>query len=471
MEIPEYAPKKWHLSRRFAAAFFLAANLVVWCAPSGESLRVAQGGRHLETSSGKPFFYLGDTAWQLFHRLNRQEAELYLSNRAAKGFTVIQAVLLAELDGLSTPNANGHFALEDKNPDRPDANYFAHADWVISRANELGLVMGLLPTWGKYWKQGRDRIFERGNAYRYGLFLGKRYRNSRVIWILGGDQNVENDEERATIDALARGLREGDGGSHLITFHPRGPGQSSLALHGAPWLDFNMTQSSHGARDHDTGLFAEHDRRLTPPKPTLDGEPRYETIPVGFYLQNHSRLDRFDDYDVRQAAYWSVLAGACGHTYGHNSVWQMWQPGRKAILWASIGWREALDHPGAFQMGHLRRLFEARPFWKLAPDQALILSGPREGGAKIRAARATDSTFLVVYTPRGESFTLDKGTLPGRRLKESWFDPRYGVAHVIHRTDNQGFQTYTPPSSGRGQDWVLIVEDEGAGLRPLPGME
>jgi uncharacterized SAM-binding protein YcdF (DUF218 family) len=66
----------------------------------------------------------------------------------------------------------------------------------------------------------------------------------------------------------------------------------------------------------------------------------------------------------------------------------MWQPGRKAILWASVGWQEALDHPGAFQMGHLRRLFEARPFWKLAPDQALILSGPREGGAKIRAARA-----------------------------------------------------------------------------------
>jgi hypothetical protein len=27
--------------------------------------------------------HLGDTAWELFHRLNREEAQYYLSNRAA----------------------------------------------------------------------------------------------------------------------------------------------------------------------------------------------------------------------------------------------------------------------------------------------------------------------------------------------------------------------------------------------------
>ena len=124
----------------------------------------------------------------------------------------------------------------------------------------------------------------------------------------------------------------------------------------------------------------------------LDGEPRYETIPVGFYMNHYSRLDRFDDFDVRQAAYWAVLAGACGHTYGNNSVWQMWQPGRKPVLWASIPWRDALDHPGAFQMGHLRRLFESRSFAKLVPDHTLVLNAPQSGGAKVRAARAPDGT-------------------------------------------------------------------------------
>ena len=68
-------------------------------------LEVSKNGRHLVDKNGKPFLYLGDTAWELFHKLNREEATDYLQNRAEKGFTVIQAVVLAELDGLRVPNA------------------------------------------------------------------------------------------------------------------------------------------------------------------------------------------------------------------------------------------------------------------------------------------------------------------------------------------------------------------------------
>jgi hypothetical protein len=454
------------MRRALIFTLVLSCSFTALAAVKGQ-LRVAPNGRHLQYSDGTPFFYLGDTAWELFHRLNREQADMYLRNRAAKGFNVIQAVVLAELDGITDPNPYGNVPLLDKDPSRPNEAYFAHVDWVLAKAEDLGLYTGLLPTWGKYWKDGSSKIFTPANARSFGSFLGKRYKDRAIIWILGGDQNVESPEERAIIDAMAQGLRQGDGGAHLITFHPRGPGQSSLQVHEAAWLDFNMTQSSHGAQDHDTGLYAERDLLKKPTKPTLDGEPRYETIPVGFYLRDHDRLKRFDDYDVRQAAYWSVLAGACGHTYGNSSVWQMWQPGRKPVLNASIPWNAALDHPGAFQMGHLRRLFEARPLSKLVPDQTLIANGPLTGGAKIRAARASDGSFLIVYTPRGESFTLDKGVLPGSRLKESWFDPRYGVAHEIHATDNQGYQTYTPPTSGRGQDWVLIIEDARATFPPL----
>ena len=99
-----------------------------------------------------------------------------------------------------------------------------------------------------------------------------------------------------TLDALAQGLREGDGGNHLITFHPVGPGDSSEMLNDAKWLDFNMYQSSHAARDHDNGLYAERDWKLKPERPSLDGENRYEEIPVGFYLAGMSGLQRFDDF-------------------------------------------------------------------------------------------------------------------------------------------------------------------------------
>jgi len=426
-------------------------------------LEVAPSRRHLQTTDGRPFFYLGDTAWELFHRLNREEATRYLEDRARKGFTVIQAVALAEIDGLTVPNAYGELPLIDRDPARPNEAYFLHVDFIVDRAATLGLHVGFLPTWGKYWKTGDPtRIFTPENARSFGRYLGQRYRTRPIIWILGGDQNITTPEERATIDALAAGLREGDGGAHLITFHPRGPGQSSRQVQDAPWLDFHLSQTSHAARDHDTGLYAEHDLSLTPLRPTLDGEPRYEQIPVGFYWRDHDRLDRFDDTDVRQAAWWSLMAGACGHTYGNNNVWQMWQPGRTPAIQANVPWPEALDHPGARQLGLMRRFFEEHGFGTLLPAPKLIVDGPTSGPGKIRALRASDGSRVIVYSPRGEAFTLDQSAVTTAYTRCAWFDPRYGTKQEFRLSprawDGQTFQTFTPPSSGRGQDWVLVIE-------------
>lgn len=449
----------WKLILILASAVLLEA----------QTMKVSANGRSLLVD-GKPFFWLGDTAWELFHRLDRNETRHYLENRRAKGFTVIQAVLLAEIEGLTAPNPDGNLPLLDKDPAKPVEAYFQHVDWVLTEAKRAGLWVGVLPTWGKYWKPGNDRIFDEAKARQYGQWLGRRYRESQIAWILGGDQNIDTAEERKLIDAMAAGLREGDGGRHLITFHPRGPGRSGEQLADAAWIDFHMSQSSHGARDHDNGLYAERDRMLAPPKPTVDGEPRYEGITVGFYFAGANPAVRFDDVDVRQAAWWSILAGACGHTYGHGSVWQMWQPGRKPILGANVAWRDALDHPGAYQMGHLRRLMEARDFTLLEPDNGrLILDGPRHGGGKIRAALARDGRFAIVYSPRGEPFTVDRTLVRSRTIREVWYDPRIGVAYQAHQGSSGAIQTYTPPTSGRGQDWVLILEDPAANLPVLPG--
>jgi len=452
-------------SFRFASCFaflVLCLGAAAQVIPTAPRLKVSPNHRWLQYSDGRPFFYLADTSWHLFPNVTREQADLYLENRAAKGFTVIQACVL---NNVSEPNAYGEKPLIDQNPEKPNENYFRQVDYIVNKAEALGLFIAMLPTWGNNWTRHGSNpslLFNPGNARIYGRFLGNRYKTKPIIWILGGDEGIRTDEERAIIESLSQGLREGDGGTHLISYHPRGPGRSSDYFPQNSILDFNMYQSSHGAHDHDNGLFAEHDYALQPPKPTLDGEPRYETIPVGFYYPQSSKYDRFDDYDVRQAAYWSVLAGACGHTYGNNNIWQMWEPGRTPAISPNLFWYESLDHPGAFQMGVLRRLFESRPFQKLVPDPALVVNGPTSGGAKMRAARAEDGTFAFLYSPRGESFTVDKTRLKATRLKEIWFDPRYGSSYDFHTTTAEGYQTYVPPTSGRGQDWILILEDEDA---------
>ncbi len=438
------------------------------CSSPAPRLKVAHNQRWLEYADGRPFFWLGDTAWELFHRLTREEADRYLANRARKGFTVIQAVALAEQDGINTPNAYGHLPLVDRDPTRPDdGGYWDHVDYIVRQANSRGMFVGFLPTWGRYW-QGKEAIFTPASAERYGRWLGERYREAGLIWILGGDRNIHCAAEHEVIAAMATGLRAGDEGNHLITYHPLGPGRSSDFFQRDDWLDLNMYQSSHAARDHDNGLFAEHDCALDPPKPTLDGEPRYEALQVGFYNQDVARHLHFDDYDARQAAWWSLLAGACGHTYGNNNIWQMWQPGRQPVIGANTPWHIALDHPGAFQMGHIRRLFESRPFTKLIPANEFVVDGPQRGGARIRAARANDGDFALVYSPRGETFAVAMGITAPSQVRASWYDPRYGTGYHLHTGDNAAIQTFVPPSSGRGQDWVLVL-DRADREFPLPG--
>jgi hypothetical protein len=437
-------------------------------------LRVAADHRHLACQDGRPFFYLGDTAWELFHRLTREDADFYLENRAKKGFTVIQAVALAEFDGIEQPNAYGHKPLIDRDPTRPavvdgpDNDYWDHVDYIVNKAASLGLYIGMLPTWGdkwsKKWGQGPE-TFTPENARQYGRWLGTRYRDKPIIWILGGDRNPENDRHLAIIRALAAGLAEGDGHSHLMTYHPQGESRSSKWFQKDDWLDFNAFQSGHARRDIPNYEFTLADRALTPIKPTLDAEPRYEDHPINWDPKN----GWFDDADVRQAAYWSMLAGACGHTYGDHNIWQFLQPGRDPVSHARTRWKTALNHPGSYQVGYMRRLFESRPWTRLVPDESLVTGDPGKGGEHIRAARAEDGSFAFIYTPAGRAFSIHPGKLSGSKLNAWWFDPRKAEAIRLSGVPRGRETTFTPPGElERGNDWILVLDDASAGY-PAPG--
>src|SRR6185369_16195038 len=94
-------------------------------------VQVSPNRRFLQTEDGQPFFWLGDTAWEIFHRLTLEEATDYLENRRANGFNVIQAVALAEFDGLTAPNPYGQTPLKDNDPAQPNDAYFRQVDAVI----------------------------------------------------------------------------------------------------------------------------------------------------------------------------------------------------------------------------------------------------------------------------------------------------------------------------------------------------
>lgn len=431
-------------------------------------LKVSENGRYLQHQDGTPFFYMGDTAWELFHRADLEQADMYLENRRRKGFTVVQAVILAELDGLNTPNVYGEKPLVDNNPETPNEAYFEFVDSIVDRALEKGICIGLLPTWGDK-VYAREKIgvgpvvFTPQNARSFGRFLGTRYsRKPNIIWILGGDRPPLECE--AIWREMAAGLKEGDGSNHLITYHPMGGQTSSAWFHNEDWLDFNLLQSGHGGPDYPNYTMVEADYALQPVKPCIDGEPRYEGIPVAFRYEN----GRQTDYDTRQAAYWAVFAGAHGHTYGCNDIWQMYGPGKEPFVWADTYWYDALDFPGAWQMLCLRRLIESRPYFERIPDQALVLKGQGEGADHVQATRATDGSYLFAYLPSGKAVTMDTGKLSGSRIRAYWYNPREGRASLLGEYDNTGAMEFVPPLAGRGNDWVLVLDDADRDF-PEPG--
>ncbi len=455
-------------TRRFLLLAGLLVGLGAWSAPLPR-LRVSENHRFLTTETGRPFFWLGDTAWELFHRLNREDATRYLRQRAENGYTVIQAVALAEFDGLTEPNAYGNKPLLDNDPTLPVEAYFQHVDWIVKEANSLGLYVGFLPTWGDKWNQAwgaGPEIFTPQNAETYGEWLGRRYRDAGLVWILGGDRSADTNRHQEIMGALARGLRKGDGGSHLITFHPTGGQGSAKVFHNEPWLDFNMRQNGHAAEF--TGRYdqtrVDYDR--TPIKPVLDAEPIYEDHPINF---NAKVFGHSIAADVRRPLYWDLFGGACGHTYGNHAVWQFWTPERKPVNNPLLPWKQAIAQPGALQMKHGRALIESRPFLSRIPDQDVIVpdrietSVPGAGRYKFVATRDTDRTYAFVYVPVGRPFAVHLDAIRGDRVKAWWFNPRTGKATAIGTYPAQGERTFTSPDPGEATDWVLVLDDARAG--------
>ncbi len=426
-------------------------------------LKVSPDNRYLVTADNQPFFWLGDTAWELIHRLDKTEIDHYLQDRANKGFTLIQTVILAELDGLNTPNAQGDTPLIDNNPEKLNEAYFDLVDFVVERAAELGMYVGLLPTWGdkfnKKWGIGPE-IFTPENAETYGELLAKRYQpHSNLVWILGGDRPLENETHYEIIRSMAKGIRTIDK-KHLLTFHPVGAKKATDYFSGDSWLSLDMFQSGHSrlAKDYQYVLDA---RSAVPARPVINGEPRYENIRDRFW--ENKEYGWLDDADVRVAGYWSMLSGAAGYTYGCNDVWQMYESCRAPIINARTGWQVALDLPGSSQMGYLKKILSALPWQQLQLDQSLILGDNPKNESHMLASRTEKGDLILAYIPTGTPLTLDLTQLNTERADAYWFNPRNGKVLPLGEVKTNGFQTFTPWASGWGSDFLLILVDKKAG--------
>lgn len=433
-------------------------------------LVISSNNRYLQFENGRPFFWLGDTGWLVPQHLDRAEVEYYFNKCRRAGYNMVQ---IQVMDAVPSYNIYGQQSLPygwDFTKADPEGvySYWDHLDYIVRKAEQNGIYIGMVAIWGSQAQAGNINAEQ---AKAYGKFLAERYKNSpNIIWIMGGD--IQGDIHPEVWNALATSIKSIDN-KHLMTYHPRGRYTSAKWWSKASWMDFHTFQSGHrkygqrmGNKDYpipdsteeDNWMYVDSTWAYKPIKPVLDDEPSYEDIPKGLHDANEAR---WQDYDVRRYAYWSVFAGSCGHTYGHNAIMQMLKPGYPTG-YGSDGtvkaWYQALEDPGYNQMQYLIDLMLSFPYFDRIPDQSIIAGKNGVKYDRLIATRGKD--YLMLYNYNSDVMKIDLRKISGKKKLLWWFNPSDGAISFIGTADNK-IITVSPQieKTDKINDRVLIAID------------
>ena len=415
------------------AVFSSLAGSVVAAERPVYPVKVSDNGRYFVDQKGQPVFWLGTTQWQLFRGYKIEDARTILEKTAEKGFVFAQVMLAGVGDG-TKPNVYGEKPWINDNPLTPNEAYFKNVDAVlqIARENDVEHLDDSLST------SDSARCITAENGRAWAKWLAQRYKDvPNIVWSMTPEAKPEF---VPVLRELAAGLHEGDGGAHLITFKPDPAPYSSSFLHDEPWLSFDSMQTWKSVEL--IYPMVTHDYNLKPIKPVLMAEGAYE----------HGSEYGFDVSPlwVRRQAYYSYLAGA-HHTYGHNDSWRVLPT-----------WKQALDAPGAVQLGILKKVFLGlSEWWYLVPDQSIFATGGQTQGQILNlAARHQDGKWVMVYLGSKASFSIHMDKIAGAKVNARWIDPKTGSATAAGSFPNTGTQSFATPEGW--EDAILILEPGGA---------
>jgi hypothetical protein len=420
--------------RRIAACKFILVIVVSVIAVSvgnsqnnqNSAIKISDNGHYFLDREGRPFFWQGDTEWELFRYFTVAEARALLTERKKQGFNVIQVMVngvfpeWGSAKGMKT--WEGIQAWKNGNPITPDEKYFERVDSIVSIADKLGIILVM----GVYHAKDDDaRRITVLNAKQWTSWLAKHfYHSMNVVYGMYPHADLAS---LPMIRTAVQGILEEDKGNHLITMHPDPSPASSSFMHTEFWLSFNTLQTwSTDLMNYD---MIRSDYVRLPVKPVVDGEARYE------------EEDGTTPFEVRRAGYWSCLAGGF-YSYGHRDNWKSPQT-----------WRNWYATPGALQMKILGDFFRSIDWWKMVPDQTIF--GKWTNGNV--AARSSDGSWIVAYVTDKAPFSINlKYITASSNATGWWMNPLTGEKTRMDTFKTAESKSFIMP--GGWQDAVLFLE-------------
>jgi hypothetical protein len=436
------------------------------CVESGRAGGIRAAGSHFQRQNGRPFWFLGDTAWGYFidseeNRHHRPQAEAHARARAAQGFNVIHAMLLSEV-GEGNP---GGRPFDDIEAETINPKYWQEVDARLRFANQQGLTVGLAIAWGD--KQKKEpwawrRFPDLEARKRYARYVAARYAAFDVYFLVSGEWHAEvrtrgNVTEQRMFDefvAIGDALRGADPHARMMGIHPMTAQGSVREFASAGWMSFSDYQQNY--RDlHGRILLSRH-----LPGPVVNSE-------YGYLLRDRDgdgKADKSNSHsveDMRFASWDIVMAGGYlvtgfGATYlaGHRDPGPFDLDAAKNDEWES-------------QIGHIRTFFEQLDWRNLTPADGLLTCRTPRGAERVaegRDVRPPESTYWALARP-GETYVvyvrgvtdaveLELGAR-NRTFAAREFDPRTGEWRDLGTHALRGVWTYLPKDT---RDWVAVLQ-------------
>jgi len=416
-------------------------------------LKVADNNRFLVKENGAPFVWIGETNW-FFAKLPPSTIDRILDLRSEQGFTIMFVSCREKLH-----NGEGPGKITN-----PNEAWWSYLDAYIDKCEAKNLYVGITLGWWRIAKNYTEK-----ELYNYGKWVGNRYKDrNNIVWLTLGEAGSHARKttlDDSKVNALIEGIREGDTGNKLLTIHADFKRSTSLSNDGEI-SDFNNWQTSQWCCVSD--LPRKDERKWTvweaiqfdykktyggKPKPTLDSEAWYE--------KNKDFCDA-TPFNIRRRAYFTIFAGAFGHTYGAGGIWD----GLNSKEGCSSEALAAIDYQGAQHMGYMSRFLHklGNDFLKLRPDQSMIIKGNSDNyDTHIQCTIANDHSFALVYSASDAPYMMDISKLRKKPISAIWYNPRtnkYKTEKIMRITDKIKTQRFDPPGeSGAGNDWVLILGD------------
>ena len=375
-------------------------------------ITISENKRYFKNEKNNNFFYFADTCWSAFTNIDLDSWEYYLQYRRRQGFNVLQINILPQWDASET-NLDFHPFEKDKDGFnnyfniKPDYNQ--HAKEMSEMAKKYGFELALVVLWCNYvpdtWanKLMKSKPMPYDAIDNYIKQVHETFSTFFPFYIISGDTDLENETSINHYRKASHLLKE-LAPNCLQTYHIRGR-MVEIPMEIIDEIDFYMYQTGHSSKECDKEMcykMPEYFLKTYPIKPLINSEPCYEAI--GFAGNMYGR---FHQFDIRRAAWQSLLSGAsAGIAYGSGGVYSWHRYGKHFSPCMGEGfdmphpWQIALHYPGAWDYSDIKHFFHEYEITELNSKQEILLNDTQE----IRVAEFKNKYFI--YVPENTTIRL-----------------------------------------------------------------